>query len=179
MLNITQLKEFTSELLANKQRDLMHDVEHAERILKAMNLISQNYMGKYDEEIVVLSAYFHGPIHYGEEPIREWLKDNGYTEQYIDKVINVTWETQAKNIPISLEGKLLHDAHTIEGGKAFYILKPILVGTIMGQTLKQTISFIEKNVIGMNEYFLPETKKYLDEIQMYSKEFIENLKEGV
>lgn len=179
LINTKELKEFSSQLLENRQRDLMHDVEHAERMLKAVELISNNYKGKFEEDVVILAAYFHGPIHYGEEPIREWLKEKGYGVNYINNVISVTWETQTKNTPISLEGKLLRDAHTLEGGKSFFILKPLLVGTIIGQTLNETISFIEDNIIGKSQYFLPETKEYLDELQSYAKEFIENLKDEI
>lgn len=179
MYNKQELREFASSLLEDKQRDIMHNIDHSDRMLKAVGLISLNYQGQYEEDIIVLAAYFHGPINYSEEPIRAWLKEKGYGEQYVEKVVKAAWESQAKYVPESLEGKLLHDAHTIEGGKAYFILKPLMVGTIIGQTFNETIRFIEDKVIGKSKYYLSETKVYIDESERYARDFIENLKRGL
>jgi len=38
-----------------------------------------------------------------------------------------------------MEGKILHDAHMIEGGKIYLIVKSLITGSVRGQTLEQTI----------------------------------------
>lgn len=179
MLDIEELRNFTISLLSDKNRDILHGIEHSDRILKGTNKISFNYSGKYSNELVLFGAYFHGAVHYGEKPIRDWLRLKEYEPEYIDKIIEVTWESQSKNEPTTLEGKLLHDSHTIEGGKEYFVLKPLLVGTVMKQPIEKTIRFITDVLLANKKYYLPETKEYIDEIYEYANEFIHNLKDGL
>ncbi|MCM1991153.1 hypothetical protein [Oceanirhabdus seepicola] len=171
------LKNFAEGLLKDKKRDILHGIDHSDRMLKAVDMISANYT--YDNDILMAGAYFHGGIHYGEEPIRRWLTSRGYNDKSIDKIIKVTWESQNKSIPETIEGKLLHDSHTIEGGKAFFILKPLLVGTVIGQTLEETIEFIENNIFTNEECYLPESKALIRENHEYAREFIGYLKSEI
>lgn len=179
MIDIKELRAFVIGLLSDKNRDTLHGIEHSDRILKGTNKISSNYSGKYCNELLMFGAYFHGAIHYGEKPIRDWLRFKGYEPEYIDKIIKVTWESQSKNEPTTLEGKLLQDSHNIEGGKEYFVLKPLLVGTVMKQPIEKTIRFITDVVLTNEKYYLPETKEYIDEIYDYANEFIHNLKEGL
>ncbi|WP_201030058.1 hypothetical protein [Kosmotoga sp. DU53] len=111
--------------------------------------------------------------------IREWLKAEGLSNDKIDKIVQVAWESQKKEIPGTLEGKILHDAHMIEGGKTFLIVKSLITGSVRGQTLEETIEYIEKNILGKGQCYLTEAKEIYAEQQKFAREFIRDLKEGL
>lgn len=177
MLNVEELRDFVMDILSDKGRDILHGIEHSDRIRKGIDKIAGNCKGRYSEEPVTFGAYFHGAVHYGEGPIQDWLQAKGYEPEDIRRMIKVTWESQSKNEPTTLEGKLLRDAHTIEGEKEYFVLKPLLVGTVMKQPIERTIRFITDTVLADKKCYLPETKKYIDEIYEYAAEFIRNLKQ--
>lgn len=49
------------------------------------------------------------------------LKTQNLPEEKINKIVKVAWEFQKDIKPETIEGKILHDAHLIEGGKTFLI----------------------------------------------------------
>ena len=177
MINITDLRQFVRPYYENK--DIMHDLSHIDRVLKAANRLGKPYEGKIDHEVLMIATYYHGFIYKDEKRIREWLKAKGLSNDKIDKIVQVAWESQKKEIPKTLEGKILHDAHMIEGGKTFLIVKSLITGSVRGQTLEETIEYIEKNILGKGQCYLAEAKKIYAEEQKFAREFIRDLKEGL
>jgi len=78
-----------------------------------------------------------------------------------------------------LEGKILHDAHIIEGGKSYLITKCLITGSVRGQSLLETIDYIETNIIDKAVCYLPETIPLLHEANLFTRKFIADLKEGI
>ena len=177
MRNELKLKEFVSPYY--KDRDIMHDLSHIERVIKTVDKLGKNYLDSFDKEVVMYAAYFHGFIYKNEQEIQKWLLENGISENRAKKIITVAWESQKEEIPSTLEGKILHDAHMIEGGKTYLIVKSLITGSVRGQTLEQTLQFIEKNVLSKGKCYLPEAQEVYKEQQLFAKVFIRDLKEGL
>lgn len=78
-----------------------------------------------------------------------------------------------------MEGRILHDAHMIEGGRTYFIVKSLITGSVRGQTLEQTIDYIENNILDKGLCYLPEAQEIYDEQQAFAKDFIVSLKEGL
>ncbi|AKI97650.1 hypothetical protein [Kosmotoga pacifica] len=177
MVNIADLYQFVRPYYENK--DIMHDLSHIDRVLKTANKLGKRYEDEIDHEVLMIAAYFHGFIYKDEKRIREWLKAKGLSDDKINKIVQVAWESQKKEIPRTLEGKILHDAHMIEGGKTFLIVKSLITGSVRGQSLDETIEYMEKNILGKGQCYLAEAKEIYAEQQKFAREFISDLKEGL
>ena len=91
----------------------------------------------------------------------------------------MAWESQKNEEAETLEGRILHDAHMIEGGRTYLIVKSLITGSVRGQTLEQTIDYIEKNILDNGVCYLQEAQEIYDEQQAFAKDFIVRLKEGL
>ncbi|WP_426350306.1 hypothetical protein ACPWSR_03445 [Alloiococcus sp. CFN-8] len=174
---MNSLLDFVKPYYENK--DTMHDLSHIRRVLiyveKLLNLGSY----EVDTDIIKYAAYFHGLIYNNEEKIVRWLKDKELSNSMIDKIITAAWESQKDEPAETLEGKILHDAHMIEGGKTYLIVKSLITGSVRGQTLEETIEYIEKNILDKGICYLPEAQEIYYKQQEFAKSFIKELKEGI
>jgi uncharacterized protein len=175
-MNKKQLLAFVRSFYA--QKDIMHDLSHIERVLAAATMLARS-VGLHDREVVTSAAYFHGFIYTDEAPIRRWLRARRMPPDRIDAVVRVAWESQQSSSPTTIEGKLLHDAHMIEGGKTFLIVKPLITGSLRGQTLRQTVRYIEEHVLGGGKCYLPAARRIRREQRAYAKVFIRELQAGL
>ena len=73
----------------------------------------------------------------------------------------------------------MHDAHVLEGGKTYVIVKTLITGSVRGQSLIETLDFMEKNVLNQNKCYLPETIPLCDEMNQYTNNFFKDLKDGI
>ena len=171
------LIEFAAPYYADK--DIMHNMWHILLVEKMMQRIIK--LGEYqvDEECLLLAMYFHGFIYKDEIAIRRWMAQNNYSEDVIAKVIQVAWESQRNEVPETLEGKILHDAHVLEGGKTYLVVKTLITGSVRGQSLEDTLKYMEQNVLERNECFLPETKPLCEEMNAFARTFYVDLMEGI
>lgn len=177
MLNEKALIEFVEPYYIDK--DIMHNMWHIELVRKAVRKILSIGNYKVDEECLLLATYFHGFIYKDEGKIKQWLKTQNYDEKTISKIIKISWESQRSEIPETIEGKILHDAHVLEGGKAYLIVKTLITGSVRGQGLIETLSYMEKNVLDRNKCYLPETIPLCEEMNRYTNLFYENLIGGI
>lgn len=175
MIKIKRLELFVKPFYEKK--DIMHDLSHIRRILKIAKTLSKKY--KVDKEALIYGAYFHGVIYNKEKQIKNFLKTQKLSDEKINKIIKIARESQKDINPETIEGKILHDAHLIEGGKTFLIVKSLITGTTRGQTLKETISYIEKNLIGKFKCCLPEAQKIYKEKEKFAKEVLKDLKKNL
>ena len=175
MMKIKELENFVKPFYEKK--DMMHDLSHIRRILKIAETLSKKYNA--DREVLICGAYFHGIIYNEEKEIKKFLKTQKLSDEKINKIVKVAWESQKGAKPETIEGMILHDAHLIEGGKTFLIVKSLITGTIRGQTLKETIDYIEKNLIGKFKCYLPEAQKIYKEKEKFAKEFLKDLKKNL
>ena len=177
MINMEALLEFVEPYYIDK--DLMHNMWHIELVKrKVENIIS---LGNYqvDMECLILATYFHGFIYKAENEIRHWLKAQQYTDEMIERTVMIAWESQRSEVPNTIEGKILHDAHVLEGGKAYLIVKTLITGSVRGQSLLQTLDYMENNVLYKNKCYLPETIPLCDEMNAFTVEFYRELLEGI
>ncbi|MBO8162012.1 MAG: hypothetical protein H0Z24_10330 [Thermosipho sp. (in: Bacteria)] len=177
MLTIEEIEEFVKPFYKNK--DIMHDLSHIKRILKAAEMLSINHGNEIDKDLIVYGAYFHGIIYENENQIYKFLKSKDLTDEKINKILQVSWESQKEKIPETLEGKILHDAHLIEGGTTFLIVKSLITGTLRGQTLEETIEYIEKKILGKFTCYLPEAQNIYKEKEEFARKFLKDLKENL
>jgi uncharacterized protein len=177
MIKINNLLDFVKPYYESK--DIMHNLSHIDRVLKCIEKLLKIGNYKADIDILIYSAYFHGFIYNSEQNIIDWLNTQQISTDRIEKIINVAWESQKDGIPTTLEGEILHDAHKIEGGKTYLIVKSLITGSVRGQTLEQTINYIEDNVLGKGVCYLPESQNIYFEQQEFAKDFIYDLNEGL
>jgi uncharacterized protein len=176
-MNKEKLIDFVTPYYANK--DIMHNMWHIELVLKYVDRILKICHYNVDYDSLLYAAYFHGFIYSNESEIIGWLRFQNIDENKIQFIITVANESQRPEIPQTLEGKILHDAHVLEGGKQYSVVKCLITGSARGQTLSQTIDYIEKFIIDNNKCYLPETIPLCEESNEYLRTFIQTLKEDI
>ncbi|ADL52006.1 hypothetical protein [Clostridium cellulovorans] len=176
-MNRSDLIEFVRPYYKNK--DIMHNLQHIELIIKTIDKVIK--AGKYvvEYENLIYGAYFHGVISTNENEMRSWLSDKKVPLERIERIITIASESFRQEIPTTLEGKILHDSHQIEGGKVYFITKCLITGTLRGQTLLETINYVEKNVLYNGDCYLPETKPIWKEANKFAETYIKELKDGI
>ena len=142
MINRQMLLEFVKPYYADK--DIMHNMWHIELVEKKVEEIIAAGNYQVNRENLLLAVYFHGFIYKDEAAIITWLREYGYSEAQIGKIVQIAWESQRKEIPATLEGKILHDAHILEGGKTYMAVKTLITGSVRGQSLRETMEYMEK-----------------------------------
>ncbi|MBT3318134.1 MAG: hypothetical protein HN948_04555 [Clostridia bacterium] len=170
------LRQFCSPHYESK--DIMHNLCHIDRIIRLAKKMCENHADA-EIETVIFGAYFHGLVDNSTDDIQEYLSSINIVQSKIAKILQASRDSQINSIPISLEGSILHDAHLLEGGKTFIVTKCLVTGTARGQSLTETIAYMEKNIIGNGKVSLEENAATLDERQLYAKEFIRELKNGL
>ena len=177
MFNIDSLLDFVKPYYEAK--DIMHDLSHIRRVLIYVDKLLNIGSYEVDIDIIWYAAYFHGLIYNNEEKLVQWLKSEEITDNMMDRIITAAWESQKDELAETLEGKILHDAHMIEGGKTYLIVKSLITGSVRGQTLEETIEYIEKNILDKGTCYLPEAQELYHQQQEFAKSFIKSLKEGL
>lgn len=177
MIDLAELIEFVTPYYTNK--DIMHDLSHIERVINSARKLLKHYPEITELDLITYGCYFHGFIYLREDLIRAYLMKQGLDGEQIEKIIKVSWESQKDEIPETLEGKLLHDAHMVEGGKTYLIVKSLCTGTARGQNLEQTLDYFENFVLGKGQCFLPEAQAIYFEMQQFAHSFIKDLREGL
>ncbi|TLS52211.1 hypothetical protein FE782_09545 [Paenibacillus antri] len=176
MIQEEQLIDFVTPYYIDK--DIMHDLSHIRRVVQSAKKLFKYYPSA-NEEIIILAAHFHGFIYKDEAAIRQFLSDRNVEESLVDFICKVAWESQKDEEAQSLEGRILHDAHLIEGGKTYIIVKCLVTGTARGQTLEETIDIIEQRILGRFHCYLPEAKEIYKEMHDFAEQFIRDLKAGL
>lgn len=168
-----KLIEFVTPYYVDK--DIMHNMRHIELVKKKIDNILDISNYKINYEYLIIAMYFHGFIYSDEKAIRTWLNNQGYAKSEIDIITKIAWESQRSEVPESIEGKILHDAHVLEGGKTFTVVKTLITGTVRGQTLEETLEFMKNNVLNASKCYLPETVPLCDEINDYTNQFFKDI----
>ena len=174
-MNVEELIEFTKKFYESK--DLMHNHTHIERILKMVDILAEYIEIDYNKEKLIYGAYFHGCIKNNEREIRKWLLNKKANN--IEHIIEITKESLKENEAKSIEGKLLHDAHMIEGGKYFLLIKSLITGSLRGQALDETIYYFENNVLNFGLCYIPEAQGLLEKAREEANKVLKDLKEYI
>ncbi len=177
MINLEGLIQFVSPFYTNK--DIMHNLSHIERMIDCADMLIQEYELHADKDIITYGSYFHGFI-YREEPlIKSYLQEEGLSEECIERILTASWESQKDEEAKTIEGIILHDAHLIEGGRTFLIVKSLVTGTARGQSLDETIAYLENNILGKSRCYYPLAQVLYGEKEEYAREFIKELRVGL
>ena len=171
------LLEFVEPYYADK--DIMHNMWHVELVGRMVEKILSVSNYEVEKECLKLATYFHGFIYRDEERVKQWMRAQNYGEAMIAKTVQIAWESQRSEIPETIEGKILHDAHVLEGGKTYLVVKTLITGSVRGQTLRETLDYMEKNVLNQNKCYLPETIPLCEEMNAFANHFFADLKTGV
>ena len=169
MLKEMALLKFVKPYYADK--DIMHNWWHIELVQKMIDRILAKSDYEVDEECLKLATYFHGFIYSDEKKIRQWMHKHSYSDEMISKTVKIAWESQRSETPETIEGKILHDAHVLEGGKTYQVVKTLITGSVRGQSLVDTLKYMEKNVLNSNKCYLPETIPLCEEMNRYTNDF--------
>jgi uncharacterized protein len=171
---VEKTREFVTPLYNKK--DIGHNFAHIERVIRQASRIAANY--SVDDELLMLGAYFHGVIHIDEGKVRDFLRREKVAEDRISRIVQVAWESQGDRTPVLLEGKILHDAHFLEGGKTFFIVKTIMIGASKGESLQQITEHI-KIPAEVPQSALPELQAEYDEKDRFTRDFINSLSKNL
>ena len=147
--------EFVSPYYTEK--DILHGIEHIERMLYSAKEIIKAEKLDLDFTTVIYAAYFHGLASQNMVEIESFLSEY----QLPPRICQIAVESLGKSQAETLEGKILSDAHTLEGGKYLRYLKPLFTGTYMHQTLDETFHFIENNVLDKGSVYFEYSKQIL------------------
>jgi len=176
-ININKVKQFAEPYYTDK--DIMHNMWHINLVIKYIDKILSAGHYDVDYEALICAAYFHGFIYSHEKDIVVFLSNENIDAEKAQHILTIARESQRLENPETLEGKILHDAHVIEGGKLYMLTKCLVTGSVRGQTLLETIGFIEKNIIDANKCYLPDTIPLCVEANQYMKDFIKQLKHDI
>ena len=168
-MNTEALAAFCAPYYADK--DIMHNLWHIELTEKWVQKLIDLGNYKPDQELLTYALYFHGFIYSDEPAIRRWLTAQNFPPERIEKIVKIAWESQRPEIPETLEGKILHDAHVLEGGKTYLVTKTLITGSVRGQNLKDTLNYLQNQVIDRNHCYLPEAIPLLNEMICFCQRF--------
>ncbi len=177
MMDIQKLEKFVKPFYINE--DMMHDFSHVLRIIKAAKMLTKRYRSKVEPDLIAFGSYFHGMIFQHEAEIAEFLKSLHLPEEKAHLVIKISWESLKEKVPETLEGKIVHDANLIEGGKTFIIVKSLITGSLKGQTLEETIGYLENSIIGKFSCYLPQSQEIYAKKETFAKNFLVQLKKDI
>lgn len=160
-----------------RTRDIMHDWTHIDRVRRSLNKLVAQEGVKIDTFVVEAALAFHGIIYMDEIGIRQYLAELGIAQEKIDKIIQVAWESQKEERPVTIEGLILHDAHLLEGGEYFEIIKSLITGSVRGQSLKETLHYIEEHLLHKGECYTEQGQKSYEKMKATTHAIYESLKQ--
>lgn len=176
-MNLEKLIKFVKPYYNNK--DIMHNMWHIKMVKNEIDRILK--IGNFDinYEDLIYAMYFHGFIYSDESKIREFLNNSNVDKKRIERIVKISYESQRCEVPETLEGKILHDAHVLEGGKNYLIVKTLITGSLRGQTLEQTLEYMKNNVLNKNKCYLEETIPLCESMNEYTNKFYSDLINGI
>lgn len=162
-----------------RDKDIMHDLSHLDRVQFALDKLLKVDNLEFDPFVLKAALYFHGLIYSIEPEISAFLYSLGLPETTIRLIIQVSWESQKESRPVTNEGLLLHDAHMLEGGKNFEIIKSLITGSVRGQSLEETMVYIEHNLLKKGTCYTPAGRQFYAEMKDTTQRIFRELSEGL
>lgn len=174
---IDDIRKFVEPFYTDK--DIMHDFTHIERIQWALNMLAENSIVSFNIERTEIALYFHGIIYSHEALIKTYLTDKKFPAEEIELIIKIAWESQKENKPTTNEGLMLHDAHMLEGGRNFEIIKSLITGSVRGQSLLETMDYIENNLLKKGQCYTSEGIRQYEKMKKRTQEIYNELNIGI
>lgn len=158
-----------------ESKDMMHDLTHIRRILASAIKISKKHKTA-DLKIVKFAAYLHGiDIDANNKRLTEYLRSKSLKTEAIKQVFRAARESQKESVPKTIEGKILHDAHLLEGGRTFHVVKSLVTGASRGNSLQQTMDHFNADIYGKYKCYLAENTKQYEEKEAFARKFFNDL----
>ncbi|MCP4755707.1 MAG: hypothetical protein GY866_32995 [Proteobacteria bacterium] len=168
---LDRLLKFVVPLYADK--DTMHDLTHIRRVHRKAIELADGI--ECDRQALGIAVYLHGIVYSHETRIRTFLTQNGLEKDEAEKLIGIAWESQKDSSPESNEGKVLHDAHLLEGDDNFIITKVLVAGSARGQSLEESIRYFQNNLLGRHQCVFPLNQLEYERRERIAREFMEKL----
>ncbi len=165
-----EIANFAVPLHADKDKG--HDFSHIRRIVTKSLEIAERH--PCDTESLRLAANLHGITMAYRTEISEFLSSHSYSQQQIEKIRSIALEYLDKSLKTT-EGKIIFDAHLIEGGKTFHVMKSLAIDLSSGRTIAQSIKSLEKWSFSQ-ECCFSENQPVFDEYRAYALTFLEDVK---
>lgn len=172
-LQIEDIIEFSRPFYENK--DPAHNFLHADKVYKLAKKIAQEVKIEHNNIYLVCGAFFHGFDKKYEQKIVDFLLKNSVQEKEISLITQVAKETHNDTAAFSNEGKILHDAHLLEGGSYSIVIKSIITGISRGWTQKRIAAYIE-NKVGLFQCNFPYTQKIYKKRERIALKFADQMK---
>jgi uncharacterized protein len=170
-----KLERFVSKFY--KSKDVMHDLTHVRRILTTAKEMSRT--SKADMSILTFAAYFHRiDLRTNQAELTDYLLRVRQKREVMKRIFQAALESQKEAIPKTLEGKILHDAHLLEGGRTFGVVKLLNTGALRGESLLQVINHFDSSV-GKYACCLPENKARFKDRESFARDFFSDLKKNL
>ncbi|MBU0591007.1 hypothetical protein KKF81_06540 [Candidatus Micrarchaeota archaeon] len=128
-----------------ESKDLAHGIGHIRRVYSKAVIFSKGR--EINKKALALGAILHGLTEDKYQEARVILLNNGLQEELIEKALTIARGSQATAVPVSMEGKILHDAHLCEGGDYFIPIKALATAISRGYSIKENYNWVEKNII--------------------------------
>ena len=168
--NSKKIEFFSQEL--HRERDPAHDFSHIRRLLKLCKKLMVSI--ECDAELLIVSAYFHGALNQ-ENKIRDFLRSLGYSNNFIDKIINVVRNSASPSTSKTMEEKILYDANLLDALGAVGIARSFIKGGYMGQSIQETLSIMKENM--KRKLMTPEGESIAVKRRRFMDQFIRTLEE--
>lgn len=169
------LREFVKPYYIDKGD--LHNLEHVNRILALARYLARGENA--DDDLIVFGAYLHGLIFTDEAEIRNYLFSQELKRDRVIEVMKVAWEAGKEAAPETVEGACLHDAHLIEGGKEYQVAKWLISGAQQGQSLPQTLEYLETRVVGKYTVSTEKAQPIHKEVEKYRSHFIHSVHQAL
>ena len=126
---IKKTEDYIGNFYCNKiNKDLLfHSLKHVQRTVKNVQLLAEESgLSPGDTEILILSAWFHDTGHSqtyerherkSAEIARDFLREDQYPEDKIEKVMHCIWATDLSYNPKDILAKIIRDADILHLGK--------------------------------------------------------------
>ena len=126
---IKKTEDYIGNFYCNKiNKDLLfHSLKHVQRTVKNVQLLAEESgLSPGDTEILILAAWFHDTGHSqtyerherkSAEIARDFLREDQYPEDKIEKVMHCIWATDLSYNPKDILAKIIRDADILHLGK--------------------------------------------------------------
>lgn len=183
------LEDFVRPFYA--ERDTLLGLPHIRRVVKKARYLARYHTDALDPIVLLHAAYLHGLIFQEELRIRRFLQTHELPPEQIERVVRAAREAHMEAPgevagdddrvaagaaqSLSLEGKILHDARLLEGGRTFLIGSALMLGALRGATLEEILATVEERMLGRFQCYLPEAQRLYAEKEAFARAFLDDL----
>jgi uncharacterized protein len=164
------VEEFAKPFLAEKGS--MHGLAHVKNVLKIAEEQRRKHGG--DGDVILYAGYLHGIVRENGKDVKKFLESQRFDPKKVERILKAAKEVTGT--ARTTEGKVLHDAHLLEGGDSHLVVKAMTTGAERGQTVRESIKHLEEHVLGKHKCCFPENQKIYDRKESFARKALVKLK---